>query len=119
MRGLTLIEVLVAMLILGTAVASLIALIAQQSANIDAMRTNVLARIAANNVMVEAVLNETVDIRDDSGTVTVGVREFYWQVIRTPSGREGVNILRVEIREPDTSGRLLASLQTLSMEEGI
>ena len=117
-KGLTLIEVLVAILILGTAAASLLALVTQQTANADAMRENVLARIAAENVMVETVLADARNEFTDSGTIEMAGRLYDWTASRAPSPVEGLETVVVEIRDPERDGRVLASLGTLSPEVG-
>ncbi|WP_370337743.1 type II secretion system minor pseudopilin GspI [Parvularcula marina] len=117
-RGLTLIEVLVAILILGTAVASLLALTGQQTRNADALRENMLARIAAENVMVATMLAEDRNQRDDQGTAEIAGRSYDWQVIRREGPLEGLDILTVEISDPAQGGRVLATMGTLNPETG-
>lgn len=114
--GMTLIEVLVAMLILGTAAASLLALVGQHTRNMDAMRENLLSRIAAENVMVETMLNEGQDVRDNAGTTDLAGRSYDWRVIRQQAPLEGLEVVTVEIRAAGPSDRLLASLSTLGPE---
>ncbi len=112
-RGLTLVEVLVAMLVLGTAVASLLALLNIHTQNTLALEDNVLGRIVAENAMVTVVTQEATGRRQDDGEeTTLAGREFTWFVSRTPSPYEGVEIIRVSVIRADTE-REVASLQTL------
>ncbi|MEM9233522.1 MAG: type II secretion system minor pseudopilin GspI [Pseudomonadota bacterium] len=113
-HGMTLLEVLVAILVLGTAVASLLALVAQQTRNADSLRENVLSRIAAENVMVQTILAEQRNLRDDTGTIDLAGQVYDWQVLRIPAPLEGLEVVTVEIRDPDSEDRVLAELTTLS-----
>lgn len=110
--GLTLVEVLVATLVLGTAVSAFLALMGQQAANADALRENILARIAAENAMVEVLLAESRGTREGQGEITVGERTFLWEAVRAPAPLDGIDILTVSVTL-DEGERILASLETL------
>lgn len=116
-NGLTLIEVLVAMVVLGTAIASTVSLLAIQSANIHALDEQILARIVAENAMVEAVLSDAVGNQaDGGGTVELDGHVFSWSVDRTASPYEGVEIVRVRVADTVNEDRTLATLSTLRVQ---
>ena len=114
-KGMTLIEVLVSMLILGTAAASLLVLVGQHTRNMDAMRENILSRIAAENVMVETMLAEGDGVRDEAGTAEIAGRSYDWRVVRREAPIEGLETITVEIREA-RGDRVIATLSTLGPE---
>lgn len=113
----TLIEVLVAMAVLGTAVASLISLFSLQTGNTAVLEDHLLARIVAENAMVEVVTNDAAGVRQDQGgQVTLAGRDYEWAATRTPSAYEGIDVLAVSVRYEDTD-RELTSLTTLKRAE--
>lgn len=113
-KGLTLIEVLVAVLVLGTAAASLLTLISQHTRNTDQLRQNILARIAAENIMVATMIDAKEGDHDDEGSLELADRVYDWQVVREPSPLEGFDLVRVEIRDPAQEDRLMALLASLA-----
>ena len=119
-RGITLIEVLVSILILGTAVATLLSLFSIQTANVVALQQNALARIAAENAMVQVVAGELAGRRNEEGGVLeLGGQPFFWTAFRTPSPYEGLELLTVQITaEEGEEAQLLADLSTLRPQAG-
>lgn len=116
-KGLTLIEVLVAMVVLGTAIATTVSLMAIQSANIHALDEQILARIVAENAMVEAVLSAEVGKEaDGGGTVDLGGHVFSWSIDRTASPYAGIEIVRVRVADTVNEERTLAALSTLRVQ---
>ena len=114
-RGLTLLEVLVAILVLSFAVGATLRLIGQETANSVALRTNMLARIAAENVMVDVMLAARQGQILEEGSTQIGERTFLWAVERTRL-LEGVDEVTVVIRDPETDqDRSLARLSTLEI----
>jgi type II secretion system protein I len=112
----TLIEVLVALLVLGTAAATLLALLSVHTANTVSLEDNVLGRIAAENAMVDAVLAEEAGVRSDEDRFyTFGGRTFGAIESRIPSPIEGLDLLTVIVRDED--GRAVAELGTLRPAE--
>ena len=108
-------EVLVAILVLSFAVGATLRLIGQETANSVALRTNMLARIAAENVMVDVMLAARQGQILEEGSTQIGERTFLWAVERTRL-LEGVDEVTVVIRDPETDqDRSLARLSTLEI----
>lgn len=106
-RGFTLIEVLVALVILGAVASAAIALISQNTRYVSSAEDRVIASIAADNAMVEALSLALVEIGATEKEVNfAGAR---WAVTRNiaESGVDGV--LRV-----DVSVRRAGAAQTLA-----
>lgn len=110
--GMTLVEVLVALAILGMTAASIMMLIAQNTRFVAASEDRAIAAILLDNVMVETLastaaleLGASEEARDFVG------RD--WRVMRTigETGLEGVVRIEVEILTAD--GQTLARAETL------
>lgn len=116
-KGLTLIEVLVALVVLTTALASVLGLLSIQTRNTVAIRENVLGRIVAENALVEITANARRGQRDETGaTVEIGQLSFQYEVDRVPLGISGFDQLTVRVStggEGTREGRQVATLSTL------
>ena len=75
-----------------------------------------LSRIAAENVMVDTMLSEGRNQRDEQGVIEAGGRSFDWEVDRAPAPIEGLEAITVIIRDPQADDRVLATLSTLRPE---
>ncbi|MEM6648674.1 MAG: type II secretion system minor pseudopilin GspI [Pseudomonadota bacterium] len=119
-KGITLIEVLVSILILGTVIASLLSLLTVHTANITSLQQNVLARIVAENAMVEVVTNHKAGRRStEVGDVALAGQNFYWEVLLSPSPYEGLDTITLIVKEgEDEDDRVLTELRTLLSQEG-
>ncbi|MEM9988760.1 MAG: type II secretion system minor pseudopilin GspI [Pseudomonadota bacterium] len=119
-KGITLIEVLVSILILGTVIASLLSLLTVHTANITSLQQNVLARIVAENAMVEVVTNHKAGRRSSGvGDVALAGQNFYWEVLLSPSPYEGLDTITLIVKEgEDEDDRVLTEIRTLLSQEG-
>ena len=113
-RGFTLIEVLVAIAILAGAVAATLVLMAGQARGTAALADNALARIAAENAMVETVL--TGDQAASRGVQILGDRRFAWRADERPAGLPGLVLTEVTVTR-DGEDQALASLAALTREK--
>ena len=115
-RGMTLIEVLVAMVVLGTSAAALLTLLSIHTGNIRSLENRSLARIAAENAMVAVISADTDGERDENGgIVDVGGQTFEWSATRTAAPYAGLDIVTVSVAET-VDGQVLASLTTLRLQ---
>lgn len=103
-HGFTLIEVMVALAIVGLA---LPALMFQVMSNIDSqayMRDKALAQWVAQNRLAEVQLHRSLGKRVlsglDSGFETMAGVRWEWRVIASPSGVEGMRRLDIEVGLP-------------------
>ncbi|MBB4657620.1 type II secretion system minor pseudopilin GspI [Parvularcula dongshanensis] len=110
-RGLTLIEVLVALAVLATAIGAILVLMGNQSRGAAALADNALARIVAENAMVEVVTGES-EQEEPQGTQEIAGRTFAWQAARVASPIPETQLLTVEVTR-DRGGQVLATLSTL------
>ncbi|MEM6913133.1 MAG: type II secretion system minor pseudopilin GspI [Pseudomonadota bacterium] len=112
-RGLTLIEVLVALAILSLAVGSLLVLLGQHSRNAAAIEDRALARIVAENALVAYIAASTVgDAKILEGDEEVGGRVFLWEIDRDTSQVQGFERVDVSARR-EGSQQVIADLSTL------
>ena len=109
--GPTLIEVLVAIAILGGTVGAVLVLMATQARGAAALADKAAARIVAENALV-AVMVGAADGRTPSGTEAVAGREFAWNAAREASPLPGLDQVTVSVRREDGE-QVLASLGTL------
>lgn len=110
--GMTLVEVLVALAILGMTAASIMMLIAQNTRFVAASEDRAIAAILLDNVMVETLASTAAPELGASEET----RDFVgrdWRVMRTigETGLEGVVRIEVEILTAD--GQTLARAETL------
>ncbi|MEO1657660.1 MAG: type II secretion system minor pseudopilin GspI [Pseudomonadota bacterium] len=117
-RGLTLIEVLVALTILSLAVGSLLVLLSQHSRNAAALENRALARIVAENALVRYVgAVKTGDAKILEGEQAIGGQIFVWELDRERSSVNGFEIVEATVRLEDR-GQVLASMTTLQRGVG-
>ena len=106
-KGVTLVETLVALAVMGFVIGSLLVLIGQNSRFAAAMRDRTMASIAADNLMVEAlILREATETGEDAGDITIAgnVMEYRRTIIET--GVDDVVRIDIEILAPETQQRL-------------
>lgn len=113
-RGFTLVEVLVAIAILAGAVGATLVLMAGQARGTAALADNALARIAAENAMVEVVLSE--EGGSARGSQTVGGQRFDWRATQTPTELVGLTLTEVRVTR-EGRDQVLASLATVTREQ--
>ena len=113
-RGFTLVEVLVAIAILAGAVGATLVLMAGQARGTAALADNALARIAAENALVEVILAERGGAA--RGSQAVGGQRFAWRATETETELVGLRLTEVVVtREGDD--QVLVSLATLTREQ--
>jgi len=115
-RGLTLIETLVALAIMGLTTAAILVLIGQNTRFMISAEERAYASIAVDNLMVESLaLNASIEIGEETGPVSVGGRE--WSYLRRieQSGVDGLLVIEIDIRNSD-NGQVLASATSLRRE---
>ncbi|MEZ5893090.1 MAG: type II secretion system minor pseudopilin GspI [Parvularculaceae bacterium] len=106
-HGFTLIETLVALAVMGFIVTALLTLIAQNTRFALSMRDKEAASIAADNLMVEAmVLRAALETGDSGGDVEVGGRTFSWTRSIIETGVENVLRIDISVFDPQTEQML-------------
>ena len=111
-RGITLIETLVALAIMGLTTAAILVLIGQSTRFAAQARERTYASIAADNLMVEALtLSGPVETGVAEGDVSAGDREWRYRKIVTETGVDA--LFRIDIDVVSDNGQVLASAQTL------
>ena len=95
-RGVTLVETLVALAVMGLVTGSVLALIAQNTRFAAAARDRAYAAVAADNIMVrELVLSGPIEIGERFGETEVAGRDWAYRVTIIESGVD--NIFRIDV----------------------
>ncbi len=106
-RGVTLVETLVALAVMGLIIGALLVLIGQNSRFAASMRDKTMAQIAADNLMVEAmVLSSALETGETEGEIEVGEQPLRFKRIIGETGVE--NVLRIDITISAENGQTLA-----------
>ena len=112
-KGLTLIEVLIALAILASVVGSLLVLMGQHTRQATALEERMLARIAAENALTLYVASKDEGSAADlGGEMEINGREFHFEISRSRSPIQGIELVTSEARV-GRDGQVLASLTTL------
>lgn len=112
-KGVSLVETLVALAVLGFLIGSLLVLIGQNSRFASSMRDKTMASIAADNLMVEAlVLSEALEVGEVRGDTMIAERTLSYRRVTTETGVD--DVLRIDIEVLDSAtGQILASATSM------
>jgi len=117
-RGVTLVETLVALAVMGFVISGLLVLVGQNTRFAASMEDRTFASIAADNLMVEALtLNSAAEKGETEGEIAVGERtwSFHRTVSETPV--EGLVRIDIEITFVDGEQVLASSTAMRRVEE--
>lgn len=106
-KGVTLVETLVALAIMGLVIGALLVLLGQNTRFASSMRERAMASIAADNLMVEAmVLEEATEIGESEGDVTVGGQTLHYRRAIIETGVDDIVRIEIDILAPISGQRL-------------
>ena len=112
-KGLTLIEVLIALAILGAVLGSLLVLMGQHTRQAARLEERMLARIVAENALADYIAATLTNREADAeGETDLSGREFRFEIDRGEAPIEGFETISVEVRV-GRSGQVLATLATM------
>ncbi len=95
-EGVTLVETLVALAIMGLVAGAVLTLVAQNTRFAAAARDRTYAAIAADNVMVRELVREgTVEVGEQFGSTQLAGRDWPYRVTIVESGVE--NVYRIDV----------------------
>lgn len=118
-RGFTLLEVMVAMAVLGLAMLALIETGGNSAASLDRLRDKTLAQWVAMNVLAESQLEqEAAKPGTRNGTASMAARDWYWSVVSKTTPDADVLRLEVEVRREKQDEAPLIRLVGLRAIEG-
>ncbi|MEO1242370.1 MAG: type II secretion system minor pseudopilin GspI [Pseudomonadota bacterium] len=111
-RGVTLVETLVALAIMGLTTSAILVLISQNTRFAAQANERAYASIAADNLMVEALaLSGPIDTVEEEGSIIVADREYVFR--KTIFETSVRNLIRIEIEILTADGQALSRAQTL------
>ncbi len=111
-RGVTLIETLVALAIMGLTTAATLVLVGQNTRFAAQSLDRTYASIAVDNLMVEALAQPgPIERGIEEGSITLADREFTFSKNIVDTSVE--NVIRIEIDVTSPSGQTLSSAKTL------
>ena len=114
-RGLTLVETLVALAIMGLTAASILTLIGQNTRFIISAEEKTFASVAADNLMVEALALATLDRGEETGDIEINGRRYSFVRRVEDSTAEELAVVEIEVRSAD-GAQVLASATSLRRE---
>ncbi|MEO1309439.1 MAG: type II secretion system minor pseudopilin GspI [Pseudomonadota bacterium] len=101
-RGFTLLEVLVALAILGVVMLALMRLLVVDSATAIALEDRLAAEIVADNAAVETMIDlQPPDLGIERGSEILDGREWLWTRTTVESGVESLVRIDIAVRKPD------------------
>jgi len=111
-RGLTLIETLVALLVMGLTTVSILVLVGQNTRFAMQANERMYASVAVDNEMVKALIySGRLETGTEEGDATTAGREFKFRKTITETAVPGLIRIDIEILSP--SGQVLARAQTV------
>ena len=118
-NGFTLVEVLVALFIMGVATASILVLIGQNTRFQVQGEERLLAGIVADNVMVETLADPVqLDIGETQGEITLGGRDWTYERIVGKTTIPGLVTIGVKVRNA-ASPQVITTITTLKSEAAL
>ncbi len=106
-RGVTLVETLVALAVMGLIIGALMVLIGQNARFAASKRDKTMAQIAADNLMVEAmVLTAALEAGETEGEIEIGGAPLIYKRVIAEAGVR--NVLRIDITVSAADGQTLA-----------
>ncbi len=111
-RGITLIETLVALAIMGLTTAATLILVGQNTRFAAQSIERTYASIAVDNLMIETLAQpEPIEREVEEGSIILADREFNFT--KTITDTSVANVIRIEIEISSQSGQALSRAQTL------
>lgn len=115
-KGMTLVEVLVALAVLGMVAASMVALIGQNTRFISNAEERMFAGIVADNAMIEA-LGRAVALERGAREAELVAAGRTWRVMTTVADAPIDGLVRIDVSvRAGASPQILASASTLKVE---
>ncbi len=117
-RGMTLLEVIVALAVFAVAAISITKSLGEQIANLPVLEERTLAQWVASNQMVDARLESTFpEIGKKEGKVELADKEWYWrkEVVKTTD--DTFRLIRISVSDDSRYERIIARVSSYVYKE--
>ncbi|WP_239480321.1 type II secretion system minor pseudopilin GspI [Parashewanella hymeniacidonis] len=113
-KGMTLLEVMVALVIFAVAAVAITKSLGELIANMPILEERTYAQWVADNVLVDSKLEETIpDVGKKEGRTEMAGKEWYWrrEVIKT-SDDDDFRLVKVSVSDDDRYQRIISQVST-------
>jgi general secretion pathway protein I len=112
-KGMTLLEVIVALAVFSIAAVAVTKSLGEQMANMPILEERTLAQWVASNQMVEARLSsEFPDIGQKEGQVELAGKQWYWRQLVVKTTDDKFRQIRISVSDDDRYQRIQAQLSS-------
>lgn len=118
-KGMTLIEVMVALMILSVASVAIVKTSTLQIRHLTTIEQKEFASLIANNVLAQLTIEGIwPDAHWTRGTSTMAGKDWYWQWRGIPTADRSTRTLEIEVRSAEDERAPLIHLRTLRVKNG-
>lgn len=117
-KGMTLIEVMVALMILSVASVAIVKTSTSQLRHLTTLEQKEFASLIANNQLAQIVIENTwPETHWSRGKNTLAGKEWYWQWRGIPTADPGIRTLEIEVRSEEQESTPLIRLKTFRVKK--
>lgn len=112
-KGMTLLEVIVALAVFSIAAVSITKSLSEQMANMPILEERTLAQWVADNQMVDARLEPTFpELGKKEGQMELAGRDWYWRKEVVKTADDNFRMIRISVSDDDRYQRIVAQVSS-------